>query len=120
MTQGRLAGPLLIFLSTAAITSVFLIQFCNLVYDCGCEAIWAAGDAHCNIHNPTGKHCPWCVYGNAGYATVYGSMLLTQGVLSVFPRHWPWPARFAASLAGSPVSGGLLALVLGWSTGYWE
>ncbi len=120
MTRGRLVGSLLIFLTAASVTSTFFIQFCNFAYSCGCEAIWAAGAAHCNIHNPAGKHCPWCVYGNTGYAAVYGTMLATQAVFSVFPRSWPWPARLGVSLAGFPAAGTVLALVLGWSTGYWE
>ena len=108
-----------IFVATAAFTSIFFIQFCATVYHCGCQAIWSTGAAHCNIHNPTGKHCPWCVYGTTGYVAVYGSMLAAQAALSFLPN-WSWLPRLAASLAGFPVTGAILALVLGLWTGYWE
>src|SRR5689334_23924999 len=35
----------------AAITSVFFINFCATVFQCGCAALWSGGDAHCNVHS---------------------------------------------------------------------
>ena len=40
--------------AAAAFTSVFFIDFCNLVYQCGCRSLWAGADAACNIHTHGG------------------------------------------------------------------
>ena len=114
----RRLASLAIFAAAGAVTSVFFIQFCATVFQCGCQAIWSTGAAHCNIHNATGRHCPWCVYGTTGYAAVYGTMLLSQFALSFLPG-WSWAIRLLASLAAFPVSGAILAVVLGLWTGYW-
>jgi hypothetical protein len=34
---------------------------CGQIFRCGCTWTLAGGAVNCNIHNPTGPHCPWCV-----------------------------------------------------------
>lgn len=41
--------------------SVFHNPMCGVVFQCGCTWNWAGGWAKCNVHNPTGPRCPWCV-----------------------------------------------------------
>jgi len=101
-------------------TSVFLIDVCNLSYQCGCTHLWAGADAHCNIHNPAGKHCPWCSMGMAGYGLVYAGIVIPQGFLSFFPRRWNSIKRLLAALAVFPIAGGFQALVLGLAYGYFS
>lgn len=107
-------------LAAVTITSVFFIDFCNLVYRCGCDHLWAARDAHCNIHTPGAKHCPWCAIGFGGGTMVWLAMAVPQAVLAFKPERWPVGKRFAAALIAFPVIGGILALGMGLMTGYWS
>jgi len=111
-----------IFLVSAVVTSVFFINFCATVFQCGCQSLWGEADRYCNIHARHGKHCPWCVFGYAGYAFVYGSMLVCQAIPAFWAVRWgwSWPVRLAASVAAFPASGLVLAYALGTYTGYWD
>lgn len=104
----------------AAVTSVCFLDLCNLIYRCGCDHLWGAQAAHCNIHNPAGKHCPWCSVGMVGYGILYGGIVLVQLILGFFPRRWSWQKRLAAALIAFPVLGGLEGLVMGLYSGYWS
>jgi hypothetical protein len=115
----RRAQSALIFAAAAAVTFAFLIDFCALVYQCGCKSLWAGAAAACNIHRAGVKHCPWCSLGAAGYHAVTGVILAAEAAMS-FLAPWRWPARFAAACAMFPVVGGLEALVIGVALGYWS
>jgi hypothetical protein len=115
----ELTRSLAIFLASAAVTSVFFINACHIVYRCGCDFLWAAADAHCNIHNPAGRHCPFCSFGYSGYGLIFGIIVAVQAGFS-FLSPWNWNARLAASFAAFPTTFVLVALVLGAYTGYWN
>lgn len=117
---GYVAASLAIFLVAATITSLFLINLCATIFQCGCQSLWAAAAAHCNIHNPTGRHCPWCSFGETGYYLIYGVMIGAQGVTSFLPPGWGWPRRLVSSVLAFPLVGAIEAVVLGWATGYWN
>ena len=112
-------GWLAIFLISATLSSVFIINFCDAVYRCGCRSLWAGGSHHCNIHVAALKHCPWCSIGVGGFAAVLGVIIASQLALSVWPRGWHWSARLVAAALAFPAVGSVLALVVGWLTGYW-
>jgi hypothetical protein len=44
--------------AVAVVAAAVAHPLCNLFFHCGCG--WL-GPAHCNIHNASGPHCPWCV-----------------------------------------------------------
>lgn len=109
----------LIFLLAATVASVFFIDFCNLMYACGCRSLWAGADTHCNIHHATGRRCPWCAIGLVGGVAVWGAIVGSQAAVV-----WAWRGegaitRLVLALAAFPVTGGALALALGWARGYW-
>lgn len=111
-----------IFLVAAAVTSLFFINFCATVFQCGCQSLWGPAAKFCNIHHAHahgGKGCPWCSFGNAGYAAVYGTMLAAQAGCAFMPR-LIWQVRLVAALLAFPLTGGILAVVLGMWTGYWS
>jgi hypothetical protein len=109
-----------IFFAAAIVTSVLFINFCNLVYQCGCESVWAGAAEHCNIHNPQSRHCPWCTIGTVGAAAIYACIVAAQAVVAF---RWPgigfWPRAIFALLA-FPVTGAVLALLTGLAQGYWR
>jgi hypothetical protein len=109
-----------IFLAGAAVTSVLFINLCGAIFQCGCVSLWAGADKHCNIHAHSGKHCPWCSYGETGYYTVYGSMVGTQAILSFLPRRRSWLGRLLACLSAFPAVGLVMAFAFGMATGYWD
>ena len=109
-----------IFAVSAAVTCMFLVNLCNAVYRCGCRSWWAGAAAHCNIHTPAAKHCPWCSLGAAGFAVVLAAILGPQLWLSFYPRRWPWPLRLLLALLAFPIAGTLVALVTGRLTAYWN
>lgn len=102
------------------LTSVFFIDFCNLVYRCGCTHLWAGADAHCNIHHAGARHCPWCAVGTAGSYSIYAAIVLPQILLSFRPRRWTAGWRLIAATLAFPLIGALLAGSLGIATGYWR
>lgn len=99
------------------VTSAFFINFCALVFQCGCHSLWAGADATCNIHVEGMHHCPWCA-SNPAYA--FAAMVIPQGLVSFWSLQWTWWKRLAASLAAFPVFGGIAAVVYGLSNGYWK
>ncbi len=109
-----------IFLLAAAVTSLFIINLCDWIYDCGCRSWWAGAADRCNVHSPDGPHCPWCAAGTRGFAAVYLGILAPQALLSFWPRRWRWQWRLAAALAASPIIGAAIGLIMGWRAGYWE
>ena len=109
-----------VFLAAAAFASLLFINACGLFYQCGCEAWWAGGSAHCNIHNAAGPHCPWCLDGGARGGIVYGLVLAVQAVIAFRRGKAGWLKRLGLALLAFPVIGGLSALVFGLATGYWS
>jgi hypothetical protein len=107
-----------LLLLAAAVTSVFFLDFCNLVYSCGCRSWWAGADTHCNIHHADARHCPLCVIGIAGSGAVWAVIVAAQALVAL---RWGggWAARVAVTLAAFPAVGGVIAVALGFAQGYW-
>lgn len=112
------------FVIGAAISLLFFINFCDLVYQCGCRSFWNGAAEACNIHLADSRHCPWCSYGSWGLYLPASTILLGQAVLSF----WPEGARrgirqrllrLLVVLLAFPVLGGLTALAFGLHSGYW-
>lgn len=107
-----------LFACAAATAYVFFIDWCDFIFRCGCESLWAAAAAHCNVHEASPPHCPWCVeqgrYGGAAFAA---AVIAQAG--TAFRRGPLTPARallvFLAFPAASALAGAAAAL---W-TGYW-
>ena len=52
----RIAAPAIVML----VAIVGAHPFCNLMFHCGCGLVSLT--AHCNIHQPSPPHCPWCAH----------------------------------------------------------
>jgi hypothetical protein len=119
VTRAAIAKPL-IFAGAAAVTSLLFINFCHLVYQCGCQSLWAGAADHCNIHHADLRHCPWCSIGIAGAATVWGTIVGVQAVVVFGLRGIGTAVRAVLALVAFPVAGGILAVIAGVAQGYWN
>lgn len=108
----------IVFAIAAGLSWLFFINFCNLVFQCGCRSLWAGAADHCNIHEAGVPHCPWCVDAWSG-PTVLGIVTLTQLLVLFAPGRASVWSRSVAALIALPVVGGALALGFGLARGYW-
>lgn len=115
--KGLLAKTLL-FSGAAGFSGVFFINWCHMVYQCGCTFIWAGYADHCNIHNPAPPHCPWCAH--ADLATIaFVSVIATQALVSFWPGPLKLP-RVAAAFGASPMTAAFTGWLIGIYVGYWS
>ena len=108
-----------LFLLPLAASCVFIINLCSILFQCGCASWWNGAAAHCNIHNPAGRHCPWCAHDGAFWG-VLALVLTLQAVLIVWPIRLDWRYRLAAAFLIFPVMGSLAAILMGLIDGYWS
>jgi len=112
------ASKIGIFALAFAVTSLWFINLCDLVYGCGCVSWWNGAAAHCNIQQPGPPDCPWCQHGGAaGYAS-YGLIGLAQGWTAFTSRINGLARRLLAALLAFPLVGGAAALAFGWLWDY--
>jgi len=109
-----------VFLVSAAITCAFIINFCALIYRCGCRSFWAGAADECNIHSYKMHHCPWCSIGAGGFAAIVLCIVAVQAGLSFGRHRWGIAARLLSSLIAFPVAGSAIAVALGLWQGYWK
>jgi hypothetical protein len=114
----RLRNRWLLALGAAALTSLLFIDFCNLVYSCGCRSLWAGADAMCNIHTANVRHCPWCTIGLSGSVSVWLAIVAAQSAVAI-RMGGRWMMRTLVTFGTFPVLGGVIALAMGLAQGYW-
>ena len=107
-----------LFLAAAGLSAALFLQFCDLIFQCGCRAFWSGADAACNVHVAGTPNCPWCAHGALG-SLPFVAVLVTQAVLAFAPMRGGWPIRIAATLLALPIVGGLGGLIFGLVDGYW-
>ena len=109
-----------IFAATAGVAAFFAIDFCNLIYRCGCQGVFGAGALHCNIHDAHAmKHCPWCTHGGVGFVAGMLPVFVTQGWLAFTKRPLAPLKRLLGGWIAFPVLGGIGALLVGIAQKYW-
>lgn len=97
---------------------LWMIQLCDVIYDCGCRPLWSGAAQACNVHAAQPPHCPWCATGVWGTVLPPVAVLGTQALL-VFRSPSIRRAAVLASAAFVVVGGGV-GLIFGWATGYWS
>ncbi len=117
--MGR-AGRLGVFVPVAAVSGLLFINFCNLVYQCGCRSWWSGAAVSCNIHQAGVPHCPWCINGGMWGYTAFGVIVVVQAWLAFCNPGPGLLARLGLTLLAFPLLGGVIAVVVGWWTGYWS
>ena len=107
-------------MAAATLSTVFFIDFCNWVFQCGCRSLWAGADAACNIHTHGVRHCPWCSVGMSGGIALWAIIVGAQVLIALRFRFVHPYSRLLASFAAFPLVGGVLAVGLGLWFGYWD
>ncbi|MCC6389193.1 MAG: hypothetical protein IT167_01225 [Bryobacterales bacterium] len=115
----RIWHKILIAIAAAAVSFALFINYCGLVYQCGCTWLWAGAADHCNIHT-AGRHCPWCALSQTGQNLVLLSIIIPQLVVCFWPAAWSWPKRVLLTFVAFPIAGLVPAITLGLWTGYWN
>lgn len=119
MNAKSVLGRAAIFAFAGSLTFIFLIDLCDVIFQCGCRPLWAGADIACNIHTPGAKHCPWCSHGAIAYYGVLALVLIPQLLVSFWPVRWDWRIRTALVVLLFPVIGTLTGIVMGLLDGYW-
>src|SRR5437588_5423977 len=86
----------LIFLASAGVSCAFFIDFCALVFLCGCHSLLHGASSACNIHLAGVHHCPWCAHTPA---FAFAAMVGPQALISFRPAAWSWWMRLVLALA---------------------
>ena len=85
MTHSLTRNRILLLAALAIVAaSVLMPPVCNLLFRCGCSWIWTTAAAHCNVHNSSPPHCPWCSHGALGYYLPYAGFIVGQFVVGGF------------------------------------
>jgi hypothetical protein len=111
---------ILVFCASAALTCIFIIDFCALMFQCGCQSWWAGAAEVCNVHMEDVHHCPWCAIGDLGFAGIVVAIVGVQALLSFSPFRWNWPKRLIVSMVAFPAMGTALGVALGMWKSYWR
>jgi hypothetical protein len=110
----------LVFALAAIPTAALSINFCALIFGCGCRSWWAGASASCNIHMREARHCPWCIYDGQGFTVAFLLILAVQAAISFLPGRLDWRYRLPVALAAFPILGSLVAAIYGWISHYWS
>ena len=102
------------------VTAVFFVDFCALVFECGCRSLWNGISTYCNIHAAMGPHCPWCEHPLAGGGVAFGITLLTQWGAFFLPKNVSLGKRCVLAVIAFPLAAAVVALVQGLVSGYWR
>ncbi len=118
MVWKRLAFKMMILTAGVLFTAVFSINWCDLIYQCGCTFYWAGGAEQCNIHTAGVKHCPWCTNPTYG-GIAFGFTMVAQTLVAFWPGE-AYLKRFVFTLLASPAAAGLAGVGIGLHAGYWS
>jgi hypothetical protein len=99
-------------------TSVFFVDWCAVVFECGCRSLWSGIATYCNIHAEAGPHCPWCEHPLIGGGVAFAAAALAQW-LAVYRTNGSSWKRLVLALVAFPVASGLVALVQRFAWNYW-
>lgn len=108
------------FALAAVPTAALSINFCAVIFGCGCKSWWAGAAATCNIHVHGVRHCPWCIYDGQGFKVAFLLIVVAQAAISFVPGRFGWRYRLLFALAAFPLLGGLVAAIYGWISDYWS
>ena len=95
----------ILFVVVAGLSLVFLVDLCDLIYDCGCRSLWHGAARPCNIHRPRTPDCPWCSTGTWGLVVPAGAIVAGQALVLLAPGRARTSHRVLLAVALFPVVG---------------
>ncbi len=107
-----------VLVAASVTTGVFFIDWCDFIFDCGCESLWTGKAEHCNIKNASPPHCPWCVENGRYGSAAFGAVVIAQAALALRPGSLT-RRRIALVFLVFPAAGALAGWLTGLYTGYW-
>ena len=118
MNLRKLAKRAAVLAALAAVAATFFLNFCHLIYDCGCVSLWNGATEFCNIETAGPPDCPFCDRPAVAYGALFGTFLV-QGVVVFAPGSLGLGVRALLGLAAFPLLVGATGIVLGLLVGYW-
>lgn len=100
-------------------TGLVYLDLCDLIFDCGCRALWAGGASACNIQMAGHPDCPWCSYGFWGGALPFLAIVGVQAIATLRPGRTSAVRRLSMAFLALVVVGGLSGVAFGLVSGYW-
>lgn len=107
-----------VFFAAAAVTGIFFVDWCGVVFQCGCRSLWNGIATYCNIHAASGPHCPWCEHPVLGGGIAFGAAIAAQW-FAVYKTATSAPKRLVVALLAFPLASGLIAFVQRFVWSYW-
>ena len=108
-----------VFLLALAVTGIFFVDWCAVVFQCGCLSLWNGNATYCNIHAPMGPHCPWCAHPLAGGGIAFGAAVVAQWAAVYRTSTSSFMNRLVLAIVALPLASGLVALVQRFVWEYW-
>ncbi len=107
------------FLLALVVTGVFFVDWCAVVFQCGCRSLWNGIATYCNIHATTGPHCPWCAHPLARGGIAFAAAVVAQWAAVYRTSTSSFVKRPVLALVAFPLVSGLVALVQRFVWDYW-
>ncbi len=107
------------FLVAFFLGSLFFVDWCGVLFQCGCHSLWSGASSLCNIHIGDGPHCPWCKHPLLGGGVAYSVMVLTQWLTASRFLRFRFAGRLLISLFASLLLTGIVGIIQGFVWKYW-
>lgn len=102
------------------LSGVLFVNWCAVVFQCGCRSLWNGISVACNIHASQGPHCPWCEHPLAGGGVAFFAMLAAQYVVVYRIDVGGFWRKLGLAMVVFPVVTGVVGLFQGLAWGYWR
>lgn len=108
----------IILLAVGGFAAAVFTVFCNALFRCGCQGVWAAGSSLCNVHTTGVAHCPFCSTGQWGAILPRALIWTTQAAVVLVPARLSAVSRLLLGILVFVAAGAAAGFFFRWWTGY--